>query len=794
MFNVICNFAKQIIYNLLIMRNLVLLFSLFLTFSVAYAQKYTLSGHIRDSKNGEDLIGAGVFIPSLKVGAVANEYGFYSLTLPSGKYTLTVKYVGFQSIDKEIELKSNQVLDFMMESETNTLQEIEVKDQAANKNVQKVDMSVEQLQIKTIKQIPALMGEVDIIKAIQLLPGVKSTGEGSSGFSVRGGGSDQNLILLDEATVFNSSHLFGFFSVFNPDVVKDVKLYKGGIPAEYGGRLSSVLDIRMRDGNNKKFACEAGIGIISSRLLFEGPIVKNKASFVIAARRTYADMFLPIFAKDESAKKTKAYFYDLSAKVNYEFNDKNRIFLSGYFGNDIFKFGSFFNMNYGNKTLTARYNSVINSRIFCNTSLIFSNFNYGLGTPEGSFSFYWKSNIIDYSLKNDWTFFFNPNNTIKYGISATYHKFKPGKLERSENSSFTEFSLPDSYALEYGAFLSNEQKINDVLSIDYGIRYSMFQNVGKGVVYYYNRENNKEYLPTDSMHYASGRLYKTFSGLEPRLGFRIKLNESTSIKGSYNRTTQYIHLASNTMSPTPLDLWFPSSPNVKPEIADQVALGFFKNLNKNAYETSVEIYYKDMQNVVDFRDHAELLINKHLEGELRIGDGYSYGAEFYIKKQEGAFTGWISYTYSRTMRKIPEINNGKEFPSSFDKPHDIAIVASYQLNKRVNLSANWVYSTGAPRTMPLERFVHKGMVTPIYSERNGYRIPDYHRLDLSLTLDNKPRKHYTSNWNFSIYNVYNRHNAFAIMFTQDVNNPNVVKAEKVYLFKIIPSVSYNIKF
>lgn len=789
------------------MKKIVLLIVIFMSATIVFAQnnlmtdelKYTINGHVKDSKTGEELIGATVYIKELKTGVITNVYGFYSLTLPPGKYTLSVSYIGYGSFQTKVDVTKNAKKNFELKPTDNELAEVKVTGEKANKNIVKVEMSTVKLQMKTIKKIPALMGEVDIIKSIQLLPGVTAPGEGSVGYYVRGGGVDQNLILLDDATVYNAAHLGGMFSVFNQDAVKDVKLYKGGIPAEYGGRLSSMLDVRMKDGNSRNFSMTGGIGLISSRLTVESPILKDKSSFLLSGRRTYVDLFFPL-SKEEAVRKSIAYFYDLNSKINYRINDNNRVFISGYFGRDIMKFGKDFQMQYGNQTFTGRYNHLFSEKLFSNFTLIYSKFDYGLGTPEGVMAFNWVSEITDFSAKNDYIWFITPENTVKFGAQTIHHTFNPGNIKPlSDESIFNSLTLPKSYAYEYAAFISHETEIGERLSFEYGIRFSAFQNAG-GTFYEYNESNPNEYVVTDTLVYAKNKIFNTYHGWEPRLGIRLKLSDNNSLKASYHQTLQYIHLATNTMSPTPLDIWFPSSQNIKPQRSEQYALGFFQNLSNHKYEISIEGYYKNMYNSIDFKDHASILGNPKLEGEIRTGSAYSYGVEFQAKKEIGDFSGWISYTWSRVWKKIPEINDGKKYPASHDKPHDISIVLSYDITKRINISSNWVYSTGAPRTMPTGRFEYGGMIAPVYSDRNGVRLPDYHRMDISLTYDFKDKKRNGSNRKFnhslnvSVYNLYNRHNANSINFVQDETNPNITYAEKMYLFKIFPSITYNFHF
>jgi outer membrane cobalamin receptor len=765
-------------------------------------EKYTVNGYVAD-ENGEALIGVNVYITSSFSGTITNKYGFYSLTLPPGGYELNFSFIGYDLYTENISLNKDVRINVELEPYAQELEEVVISADRVDRNIQDISMSSVKLPTKTIKRIPALMGEVDIIKSVQLLPGVKMSVEGSSGFYVRGGNADQNLILLDEATVYNPAHLFGFFSVFNGDAIKDIELYKGGISPSYGGRLSSVLDVSMKEGSTQKIKGEGGIGTISSRFTIEGPIVKDKASFIISARRTYADLFLP-FATDTIAKKSKFYFYDLNAKINYKINDKNRIFLSGYFGRDVNKFDNMFQMNYGNATSTFRWNHLYNGKLFSNFTLIFSDFDYNLGVPQGSDGFKWLSHIIDYSAKNDYTFYLNPNNTIRFGIQSVYHTIKPGVNESiGEESFIRDIKFPDAHAIESAVFLSNEQKFNGKFSILYGLRFSLFQNIGDGTIFSFDNEYNV----IDSTSYASSEIFNTYSAWEPRLGLRYTIDDNTSVKASYNRTVQYLHLASNSTATFPLDLWFMSNPNIKPQKADQVALGWFRNFFNNTIETSVEAYYKKMYNTIDYKDHAYLVPNKYLDGEIRTGEAESYGVEFMARKQTGKLTGWISYTYSRTTRDIPEVNNGRKYPAPYDKPHDVSVILAYELSKRLMVSANWVYSTAIPVTVPKSGYYYGNVWLPDYSERGSVRIPgtDYHRLDVSLTYDYRFLG-MECNTNLSVYNVYNRHNAFAVYFRdkstrheeptsqKSTSSGSDVEVVKLYLFPVVPSISFNFKF
>jgi hypothetical protein len=755
-------------------------------------KRYAVSGHIKDANTGEDLFGASVLIVELNTGSISNEYGFYSVSLPKGAYTVRFSYTGYETQVHKVTLDKDIVLDISLQPELENLQEVEIKAERSDANVTAPEMSVVKMDVKTINRIPALMGEVDIIKAIQLLPGVQSVSEGSSGFSVRGGSPDQNLILLDEATVYNASHFLGFFSVFNNDAIKDVKLYKGDLPAQYGGRLASVLDVRMKDGNQKNFSGTGGIGLISSRLTLEGPVIKDKSSFIVSGRRTYADLFL-VFAKDEDVQDSKMFFYDFNAKYNQTIDDKNRIYISGYFGQDVFK-NPFAYMRLGNATATARWNHLFSQKIFSNFTTIYSRYRYSLGTSnqDDPNSFEWISTLQDYQVKGDFTYFPSTNHTIRFGVSSTLHMFDPGLARGTgDESLFTEYKLARAYGLESGIYISDDQEIGSLLTVKYGLRFSVYNNIGPGTVFNYD----ENFTMVDSTNYDSRDFYNTYAGIEPRLGVTYMLSEISSIKASYSHTYQYLQLAQNSTAGTPLDIWYSASPNVKPQVADQVAAGYFRNFRKNTIETSVEIYYKNMRNTIDFKDHAELLLNKQLEGELRFGKSWAYGIEFMVAKPEGRLNGWISYTYSRSWRELEDINDGIKYPAPYDSPHDFSIVMNFDASTRINLSANWIYSTGKPVTFPTGRAVIDGAIVPIYSDRNAYRMMDYHRLDVSLTLRQKPKesKFY---WDlvFSVYNAYNRHNTWAINFVQDTENPYMTYAEQTYLFGIIPAITFNFKF
>jgi CarboxypepD_reg-like domain/TonB-dependent Receptor Plug Domain len=751
----------------------------------------TISGFIRDARTGETLTGAIVYPKELPtIGITSNSYGYFSLTLPVGTYSLIVQFLGYKTKIIPMELKENTKISVDMEEESIALKEITITGEKNNNNVVQSEL-ISKIDVKEIQNIPVILGEKDILKTIQLLPGVAPAGEGNAGFYVRGGGVDQNLILLDEAPVYNPSHLLGFFSTFNSDAIKDITLYKGGFPAEYGGRLSSVVDIKMNDGNNKEYHVSGGIGLIASRLSIEGPIVKNKGSFMIAARRTYADLFLRLLSRngpDSIASKSTLYFYDINMKANYEISDKDRLYFSCYLGRDDFNLGGNVGLNWGNVTGTVRWNHIINDKLFSNTSLIYSKYSYNFNVAVGNNTMHVLSEIQDWNLKEDLNYYLNSNNTIKFGFNAIYHTFVPSKVDSTVI--FHVRSVDNRYALENALYISNDQTISPHLKATYGLRYSLFSSIGPGTVYTYNQVADV----VDSATYPKGKIYNTFGGLEPRLLVNYIINDSSSVKISYARTRQYIHLLSNTTSSTPFDLWVPSNINIKPEIADQYTLGYFRNFSNNMYETSVEVYYKTLQNQIDYRNGANLILNNKVESQLVFGKGWGYGVEFLIRKKYGKLTGWISYTLSKAKRQFPDINNGSIFLAKQDRPNNIAIVGMYELNPKLTFSATWIFISGNPVTFPSGRYAIDGNIVPYYTERNGYRMPDYHRLDIGLTWQRKKTASFESNWNFSIYNVYARANAYAINFQQDPNDPTKMQAVQLSLFRFVPAITYNFKF
>ena len=764
-----------------------------------FAGIVTLSGYIKDKANGEALIGAAVYIPETKIGVITNPYGFYSISVPQGSYSVTFSFVGYQSQSSVIDMSANKQMNISLDVDTKQLDEVVVTGEKKDRNVESLQMSMEKVQVKMVKKLPSFMGEVDIIKSITLLPGIQNGGEGSSGLYVRGGGPDENLMILDEAPVYNASHLLGFFSVFNSDAIKDVQVYKGGIPAEYGGKASSVIDIRMKDGNSQQLEMSGGIGNISSRLTIEGPIIKDKWSFIVSGRRTYAD-FIGKLVGLEQLKNNKLYFYDLNLKTNIEINDKNHLYFSAYTGDDYFKAGESIYMRWGNMTSTARWNHLFSNKIFSNTSLIFSRYDYSMGVPgNAADQFDWTSQISDYNFKQDLTWYLNSKNKLTLGFNSIYHHFEPGQVDAGENSYFNDIKLTNYNALDNSVYASNEQAIGPRLTMRYGLRYSYFQQIGDGKVNEYKNPdtpNEKEVIGVKE--YGSGKLIPpSYHNLEPRLALKYMLNSESSIKASYNRMAQNLHLISNTNSPTPLDIWLPSNTYIKPLIANQIGLGYFRNFKNNMFETSAELYYKKMTNVIDYIDGAELFLKENLETELLRGSGYAYGLELYAKKQEGRLTGWLSYTLAKSMRKIPGINDGKAYPSSYDRTHVASVVVNYELTKRWNFSSTWVFSTGNPTSYPVAKYDVQGNTIYYYSSRNSNRIPDYHRLDISMTYDFKKneRKKRKQSINFAIYNVYSRRNAYSVTFRQNKDNPNVSEATRLSIIgSMIPSVTYNFNF
>lgn len=774
------------------MAKTVLSFFLLLFAFSSYAQKkYTISGTVKDASTGEQLIGASVTIKELpQSGTATNGYGFYSIYLPEGEYILLCTYTGYEPIVRHVSLHQSIVTNISLDIKS-VLKELVVSaDRPNNDNISSPQMGIEKLNMAQINQVPVLLGERDILKTISLLPGVKSAGEGNTGFYVRGGASDQNLILLDEATVYNASHFFGFFSTFNSDAIKDVNLYKGGMPAQFGGRLSSVLDIKMNDGNNKIFTVQGGLGLISSRIKVEGPLIKDKGSFMVSARRTYIDFFLNA-SSDSTISGSSIYFYDINAKANYHFDDKNALYLSGYFGKDILGLKNTFGTNWGNSTGTIRFNHLFNDRLFSNTSLIFSNYNYTIQSFITNDDFKATSKITDVNFKEDMQFAMSNNHTLKFGLNILHHDIAPGNITTTATSSFNSKNVEKRHGFENAAYLSDEWKATDKLTLLYGLRLSGMLLLGPGTFKTYDASGNS----LTSTTYKPGQNVKDYFNLEPRFSAGYVLNDENSIKVSYNRNTQNIHLLTNSTSNTPTDLYVMSSNNIKPEIADQLSAGWFKNFKDNTYEFSAEVYYKWLQNQIDYKDGAQLLVNQDVESLLTYGTGRAYGLELFLKKRYGRFNGWLGYTLSKTERKFADINHGSYYPARQDRTHDLSVVGIYQLNKRWTFSGVFIYGTGNAVTYPTGKYNIGGLTTYSYSERNGYRLPSTNRLDIGATLEGKPHKKYHSSWTFGIYNIYAHRDPYTVTFRDSKTVPNTTEAVETSIFATrIPSVTWNFKF
>lgn len=753
-------------------------------------QRFVLSGTIKSKKTGETIIGASIKLQNKPGGVTSNEYGFYSMTLPSGTYTIEVSAIGKKNDTLEVSMTKDIVLNIYLPDEPKGLGEVIVTASThSGRAISGTQTGVEKLSTREMKNIPVLFGEKDVLKTIQLLPGIKSAGEGNSGFFVRGGSSDQNQILLDEANVYNASHMLGFFSTFNSDAIKDVTVYKGGMPAQYGGRLSSVLDIKMNDGNNQDYSVSGGIGLISAKLNVEGPIQKDRSSFLLTGRRTYADLFLKA-SPDTSLKDSKLYFYDLNAKMSYDLGSKDRLYFSGYFGKDVLGFGDQFSINWGNSTATVRWNHIFNKRLFSNTSFIYSNYDYDLKIKTGSNDFSIFSQIRDWNLKQDYQLNAGARNNIRFGFSSIYHTVRPGEITASATSSINSKTQQKKYSVENGLYATNTWKVSDNIDLTYGLRLTNFLVLGKGDFYDLDEKGSI----IDTISYKDGAVVKSYWNLEPRLAIGYQFNASTSVKASYVRNTQNMHLITNSTSSTPTDKWISSTNIIKPEISDQVSLGYYKNLAANKYELTVEAYYKNMQNQIDYRDGANVYTNDAIETQLLYGKGRAYGIEWMLRKKTGRLTGWLSYTLSKTERKIDGINNNQWYNARQDRTHDIAIVGMYQLNPKWTLSANWIYYTGNAVTFPNGKYTVGGQTVYYYTNRNGYRMPAYHRLDFGATKQLKQRKKWSSEIAFSLYNVYGRENAYSITFRDNKDNPNKTEAVQTSLFRWVPSVSYNFKF
>lgn len=771
------------------------------SFNIKAQEKFTINGYIKDSATGESLIGASLVSKAQSKTVSSNQYGFYSITLPKGNYKLLVSFIGYLPYEFDINLSSNQTKNFNLIPLTSLMQEVIVSSKKRDNNVKTAQMGKFDLSIANIKSLPAFLGEVDVLKAIQLLPGVRNAGEGNAGFYVRGGGPDQNLILLDDAVVYNPGHLFGFFSIFNSDAIKNVSLIKGGMPAQYGGRLSSVVDITMKEGNYNRTEVDAGIGLISSRLSVQGPLKKEKASYIVSARRTYIDVLTkPFIKKTNSFYGSGYFFYDLNIKMNFKLTEKDRLFVSGYFGRDQFDFRNAerdfsTSIPWGNSTATVRWNHIFNKKLFANTTIVYNDYNFALEGRQSNFNIKFASGIRDVTAKTDFDWFASPEHKIKFGLQYTHHTFFPSVLTGSQDSvTFKPNNAQVKYANEYAIYIQDDWEISKKIKLNYGLRYSIFQQVGPFTNYLTDANGNR----IDSTFIQRGKTIKSYAGLEPRITARYAINDNESIKAAITRNMQYIHLVSNSGTTLPTDLWVPSTNIVKPQISWQFAAGYFKNFNNGMFETSVELYYKDMQNQIEYREGFTPNTLRDPEEDFVFGRGWSYGAEFFVNKVKGKFTGWIGYTLSWTFRNFKDINNGETYNAKFDRRHDISVTGAYELNKKWKLSSVFVYATGNAVTLPERFYFINGVLTQEYSRINAYRLPAYHRLDVAATYTPTPKKErrYKSSWVFSIYNLYSRQNPYFIYFDQtgSLANGNLkVQAKQVSLFPILPSVTWNLK-
>jgi len=774
--------------------------------STSIAQNaFTLSGSVQDEFNGETILGANVLIPELGIGSVTNEYGYYSVQVPEGKHVVVVSYLGYKTVEQEIEIAKDTKLNFIIEEETSQLEAVTIEQNIEKNNIRKPEMSVNRLSSKTIKKIPVVLGEPDVIKSLLLLPGVSNAGEGASGFNVRGGAADQNLVLLDEAIIFNTSHLFGFFSVFNPDAIKDLRLYKGGIPAKYGGRLSSVLDIYQREGNKKEFKMNGGIGLLSSRLLLEGPLEKDKGSFLVAGRTSYAHLFLLAAGEENTAS-----FYDLNTKLSYKFNSNNSLYLSGYFGRDNFQIADSFINNYGNTVGNLRWNHLFNDKLFSNLSLIYSDYYYGLEIAVAGFE--WESNIINFNLKYDFNHYISNKLKLDYGINNIYYRFNPGEITPdSEDSGVNAEKFTNKYANEFAAYIDAEHQVTDKLTLKYGLRWSYFNRLGQDKFNVYEDDNpllfNEQFQiyqgaePIATESFKRSESLAEFDNFEPRFALSYMLREDASLKVSYNRMAQYLHLLSNTNSPTPLDVWTPSGPYIKPQLLDQVAAGYYKDFDNGMFSLETEVFYKDIRNRIDYIDGADLIANEDIEQVILNGEARAYGLEVLVRKNRGKLTGWIAYTLSKSEQRTPGrnanepgINNGDWYNSLWDRPHDISVNASYELSDKWSFNSNFIFQTGIPTNLPVGQVEQLGLTVPIYEGRNESRLSAYHRIDVAATFTPKIIKNrkWQAEWVFSIYNLYDRRNAASYTFQENENGQN--EAIRTSIFGIVPSVSYNFKF
>jgi hypothetical protein len=795
------------------MKRLIFFLLFIIWFSSLLAQqeqlRYTLSGYIKDAGNGEDLIGATIYEPNLATGTVSNVYGFFSISLPAGEYEFRITSVGYRTKTEKVFLKGNTTLNIRMDQDVLSMQEIVITDRAIDENVTDVSMSRMKMDIQQVKKLPPLFGEPDIIKSIQLMPGVLIAGEGSSSYFVRGGNSDHNLILLDEAPVYDPSHLFGLVSVFNSSSLKNSELLKGGIPSMYGGRLASILDVRTKDGNNQQFAGELGLGMLTSRVLLEGPISRNKSSFIVSGRRSYFDLFLP----DDAI--IKPYFYDVNAKVNFDLNQNNKVFLAFYSGRDkMMLLDDLFSWDWGNNTMTLRWNRIINKRLFLNSSLIYSNFNYKNVQDMPGFGVDWSANLREFSIKEHLEYYHNPNHSFYFGLNSSYRTFSPGLFVPTDSSSiFARTEMPKQYALDNALYAGIKQNLTNSLTMEYGLRLSAFTQLGEADVFIYEEvEDPSQKVHAghiDTLSFGRWEPIKTYMRLEPRFSARLTIDQNRSLKMSYNRMAQYVHQMATGSSPMPIAIWQPSGYHIKPQIADQVAIGYFRNMRNHSYEGSVEVYYKNMKDIIDFRDNANVFFNQDLPLELAPGTSFAYGSEFLLRKVTGKMTGWASYTWSKVLRDVPGVNQDQLYHPTYDRRHNGTVVATYDLSKRISLGGTWIYGTGRSQTLPQGTYYFGGQVVDYYTGRNEFKLNDFHRLDLSLNFysKEKPGRRWKSEFNLSLYNVYGRRNPYmvytnAIGASEDHKDDydaggglkDAKEIRQVNLFGILPSFSYLIKF
>ncbi len=764
------------------------------------AQQSVLTGTVKDAGNQEYLPGVNVLIQDSEQGTVTDKDGKFRLTLSQGAHTIVFSFIGYQRLEKTIVVEDAEYqLDVALGNGGISLTEVVVEADRRRGNVERAGMSTIRLDMENIRNIPAFLGEVDVLRTIQLLPGVQSAGDGNTGFFVRGGNADQNLVLLDDAVVFNASHLFNFFSVFNADAVKDLQLYKGGIDPEYGGRLSSVLDIQSQDGDMDQYKMNGGVGLISSRLSLQGPIQRGRSAFLVTGRRTYADLFLK-FSSDENQRNTQLFFYDLNAKLNYVIDDNNRLFWSGYYGRDVTKFNELFGFDWGNATSSLKWNRIFTEQLFANFSFLYSNYQFNISGDIGPAKFRWNSALHNLKLKASFTLLATDNNTLSFGAESIYHQLDPGIIRASiEEAAATELELSPNNGLEHGAFINNEHDLfNNKLLLEYGVRMAAFQVIGPGKQYTFDSSDPLRWKVQDTLELEKGTFYDTHIAIEPRVNVRYKINEQSSLKASYNRMTQFVQQAQSAQSVAPYDVWYTVSNNIPPQSADQIALGYFRNFFSDQLESSLEFYYKDLKNISDVVDNGDILGNELLEGQLRVGKGWAYGAEFLLQKETGPISGFLGYTWSVSKRKINDINEGRAYYAPNDRRHDLSLSGSYHLTPKWNIGMSFIYASGTAYTLPVGKMSFQGAFAPIYAERNASRLPDYHRLDLSVTytpnLRDRDNRRFESSWNFSLFNVYGRVNPISVSFAERDNEPGVPNSSFFYIPGPIPAITWNFNF